>query len=40
MIYCYLKDCDKELKYRYLDLDYFLKIGQYVDWQKLLNAEN
>lgn len=40
MIYCYIKDCDKELKYRYLDLDNFLKIGQYVDWQKLLNSEN
>lgn len=36
MIYTYLKDCDKELKYRYLDLDNFLKIGQYIDWQKVL----
>ncbi len=34
----YLEDCRKELKYRYLDLDNFVKIGKYLDWQELLNS--
>lgn len=36
-IYEYLQDCKKELKYRYLDLDIFLKIGKHIDWKSLLN---
>ncbi len=32
----YLKRCEQELKKRYIDIDSFKNIGQYVNWNKLL----
>lgn len=35
----YLEECQKELRSRYIDIEDFKMIGQYIDWNLLLNDE-
>lgn len=35
----YLEECQKELRSRYIDIENFKMIGQYIDWNSLLNDE-